>query len=127
MSLGTNLQLLLQHVHLLQLVPDGLRVPAALVSLQEVKLQVVETFLQLLEGVSKLKEIHRHRADRKTGGWTEDGDGGRGQRTETLHGSKVTTKTFKRLNNKRPQQQLQGSDVHVPLCVSFQNKSPGLY
>lgn len=51
----TYLQLLLVHLHLLQLVPDGLHVPGPVVSLQVVKLQVTEAFLQFLEGVTKLK------------------------------------------------------------------------
>lgn len=51
----TYLQLLLVQLHLLQLVPDGLRVPGPVVSLQVVKLQVTKALLQLLEGVTKLK------------------------------------------------------------------------
>lgn len=48
------LQLLLAHLHLLLLVPDGLHAPASVVSPQVVKLHVAETILQLLKGVKKL-------------------------------------------------------------------------
>lgn len=51
----TDLQLLVVQLHLLQLVPDGLRVPGPVISLQEVKLQVAESLLQLLKGVTELK------------------------------------------------------------------------
>lgn len=49
------LQLVLEDLRLLQLVPDGLRVSGPVVPLQEVELGVAETFLQLLERVAKLK------------------------------------------------------------------------
>lgn len=49
------LQLLLVQLHLLQLVPHSFHVPGPVVPLQVVKLQVVETFLQVLEGVAKLR------------------------------------------------------------------------
>lgn len=52
----TYLQLLLIHLHLLQLVPYSLGVPAPVIPLGVVKLGVAKSFLQLPEGVAQLKD-----------------------------------------------------------------------
>lgn len=52
----TDLQLFLVRIHLLQLVPQGLGVPAPVISLGVVELGVAEASLELLEGVTQLKD-----------------------------------------------------------------------
>lgn len=52
----TYLKLLFVHLHLLQLVSDSLCVPGSVVSLQVIKFHIAETLLQLLKGVTKLKD-----------------------------------------------------------------------
>lgn len=44
------------HLHLLQLVPDGLHVSSPVISLQVVDLHVVEALLQFFEGATQLRE-----------------------------------------------------------------------